>query len=138
MVASFSSGSSDVVGSPTRLSPGGDTPFLGNGNNPGPTAAAVGVPSHPGGAAGSPAGDEKQDNEGGVSWGLSSSPAGEYGGGVAIGGDVDEEAGGGKGGDKDQVVEVILDAGDALTAKEALLQVGKGPAWRSTTGRGPS
>ncbi|CAM9989729.1 unnamed protein product, partial [Ectocarpus sp. 4 AP-2014] len=119
VVASFSSGSSDVVGSPTRLSPGGGSSFLVNGN-PGRTAA-VGAASRPDGA-GFPGGDEKQENEGGVSWGLSASPAGEYGGGVSIRGDVDEEAGGGGGGEKEQVVEVILDAGDALTAKEALLQ----------------
>lgn len=84
----------------------------------------MGVPSHPGGA-GSPGGDEKQENEHGVSWGLSASPMGENDRGVAIGGDADEEAGGGGRVEKEQVVEVILDAGDALTAKEALLQVGK-------------
>lgn len=42
---------------------------------------------------------------------------------------MDEEAGGEGGAEKEQVVEVILEAGDALTAKEALLQVGRGPAW---------
>lgn len=87
----------------------------------------------------SPGGDEKQEVDGGDGakgrWGLSATSVvevGEYGddnnnsGGRLVPA-FDEEAGvvrKGRGGGEGEVVEVLLDAGDALTAKEALLQVG--------------
>lgn len=72
----------------------------------------------------SPVGDEKQDNgekEGDV-WRARATSAAELR-------QEEGEGGGGDGGDEEkgmqgkEVTEVVLDAGDALTAKEALLQV---------------
>lgn len=90
-----------------------------------------------------PGGDEKQEIEAGVGWSLSGTSVVEVEefddevGGVCGGKDLDEEAGVAvknssvevgsgmklKKGEEEDVLEVLLDAGDALTAKEALLQV---------------
>ncbi|CAN0038698.1 unnamed protein product [Pylaiella littoralis] len=89
-----------------------------------------------------PGGDEKQEIEAEVIWSLSGTSVVEVEefddevGGVCGGKDLDEEAGVAvetrsvevgsgmelKKGEEEDVLEVLLDAGDALTAKEALLQ----------------